>query len=512
MTAQMPINETEKPKYAVHDSVFAWLCILLGYLFCRAIPVSDSPMGMFLVVLIAVISTIVILVIKNALKSYLSLIFAISSILFAFSPVITASGRYEDISISFLSVLASVFCFSFFVYKASGNGLEKGFSDFVMVDFLVSAFKFPLESMGAVFKAMFPNKSKGTKRVFKVIIGLVIGLVPTVIIASLLEYDSAFNQIMNKIWNYIENINVFSHLVSLWFGCIIGMYIFGLVASASSKYEPKTTVESCRQKASKLRILPLLTAFAALIPLVAVYSIFFISQIDYYVSAFKGVLPEGISYADYAREGFFELCTVSGINMVVLVLISVLTKSDQKIQKIFLKISSILLSLITLVLITTAMSKMVLYIKTFGLTPKRVLSSWFMILLALIFVLIIIKQIFPEIKLVASSFAVGFIMFLGLSLSNYMGIIADYNVDRYIQGKAEAMDVTTLNEMGVAAVPAMVRLKEYWDANPDKTSDVPRNYLNNTLESYKMKLETSDSFTGFSIPNHRAKSSLSSRD
>ena len=119
MTAQMPINETEKPKYAVYDSIFAWLCILLGYLFWRAIPVSDYPMGMFLVVLIAVISTIVILVIKNALKSYLSLIFAISSILFALSPVVTASGRYEDISISFLSILASVFCFSFFVYKAS---------------------------------------------------------------------------------------------------------------------------------------------------------------------------------------------------------------------------------------------------------------------------------------------------------------------------------------------------------------------------------------------------------
>ncbi len=155
---------------------------------------------------------------------------------------------------------------------------------------------------------------------------------------------------------------------------------------------------------------------------------------------------------------------------------------------------------------------MVLYIKTFGLTPKRVLSSWFMILLALIFVLIIVKQVFSEFKLIASSFAVAFVMFLGLSLSNYIGIIADYNVDRYIQGKAEAIDVTALNEMGVSAVPAMVRLSEYWDANPDEANDVTRDYLNNTLESYKRTLDSTDSFTEFSIPNHRAKSSFSSRD
>lgn len=55
-----------------------------------------------------------------------------------------------------------------------------------------------------------------------------------------------------------------------------------------------------------------------------------------------------------------------------------------------LKIMTVILSVFTLILIATAQSKMFLYIKEYGLTPKRVYTSWLMFILAAVFVLIII--------------------------------------------------------------------------------------------------------------------------
>ena len=127
-----------------------------------------------------------------------------------------------------------------------------------------------------------------------------------------------------------------------------------------------------------------------------VYLFFFVSQWDYYLSAFTGKLPEGVvNYAEYARSGFFELCTVSAINLVIITAIALFMKRSGNGEKIFLRIVSALFSVMTLVLIGTALAKMYLYIDRFGLTVKRLLSSWLMIVIALIFVFVInyIKQI-----------------------------------------------------------------------------------------------------------------------
>lgn len=51
-----------------------------------------------------------------------------------------------------------------------------------------------------------------------------------------------------------------------------------------------------------------------------------------------------------------------------------------------------MLSIFTLILIATAISKMVMYISVYGLTQLRFYTTWFMLLLAVIFVMIIVKQ------------------------------------------------------------------------------------------------------------------------
>ena len=61
-----------------------------------------------------------------------------------------------------------------------------------------------------------------------------------------------------------------------------------------------------------------ITAFLG--ALSVVYLVYLFSQLAYFFNAFRGLLPEGydFSYAEYARRGFFELCAVAGINLVLL--------------------------------------------------------------------------------------------------------------------------------------------------------------------------------------------------
>ena len=46
----------------------------------------------------------------------------------------------------------------------------------------------------------------------------------------------------------------------------------------------------------------------------AVYLLFIGLQARYLFSAFFGILPEAYTYAQYARQGFFELCVIALLN------------------------------------------------------------------------------------------------------------------------------------------------------------------------------------------------------
>ena len=114
---------------------------------------------------------------------------------------------------------------------------------------------------------------------------------------------------------------------------------------------------------------------------------FFISQAGYFLSAFTNSLPEGFTYADYARRGFFELFAIALINLGVTCFMSLFSKKAGREKPFALKFYSVMISVFTLILIATAMSKMIMYINRYGLTALRFYTSWFMVLLAMIFVL-----------------------------------------------------------------------------------------------------------------------------
>ena len=219
-------------------------------------------------------------------------------------------------------------------------------------------------------------------------------------------------------------------------------------------------------------------------------------------------MPEGVvNYAEYARNGFFELCTVSAINLVIIIAVALFTRRKGNGEKAFLRVVSALFSVMTLVLIGTALAKMYLYINRFGLTEKRLLSSWLMIVIALVFVFIAIRSIFKKFRLFAASTVAVALMCGVLVISDYSSLIANYNVERYISGETDEIDLKALMNADTSAIPAMARLMEYCQEN-GKTDSYGFTRLENELLQEKKRLDEQNDIFSFSFPGQRAKKAI----
>lgn len=449
--------------YSAAECVFAWLCMLAGYLFCRAFPVWANPLGGFVVILLLFVAATAVLLGRGVRPGWGAVLAALSAVAISASLILTANG--------FLRLLAytyAIIIYCYYVYAATGNGLKQGFSDFIAIDFLKALFVMPFCSFAHMFRAMFTGKAKrGGRLIGKVLLGMTLAVVPTLLVAVLLSYDEGFSELLGRILN-LDGFDIFSHLFSFLFGIPVGMYLFGLyISSADGKCRGAMTAEKCQSAAKQVRFIPAVTVLTAVIPLLFLYVVFFLSQWSYYMSGFTGVLPQNFSYAEYAREGFFQLCAVSVINLLILTAVITFMRRGSRGTKALFKGIAIALSLFTLILIATAIAKLVMYIGSYGLTPKRVYAAWFMGLLAVVFLLIIVKQFAEKLPVVAAAIVVFAVMFAGLTLPNTDGYIAKCNMDRYLAGTLETVDVEAMGDLGLAAVPQMVRLLDVLEEQND---------------------------------------------
>lgn len=456
----------QKPKsvpraYTTVEVVFSWICVIMGYLFCRSLAGSFHPMGAFITVVLLFSVTAAALKINGAKFKAVPFIAAVSALAVSSGFILSSNG-----TVHFWSFTYCIAAYGYFVYASNGNALEKGLSDFLPIDFLKSVIIVPFASMGSLFRALFYGKAQGSgKLIAKIVIGVAIAFVPTVIVIVLLSYDVGFAELLSEIFSFTLG-NVISHLISIGYGLLIGMYFFGLfISSKDKKCADIMTAESCRKAYKAVKIMPRITAVAATVPLAVIYVIFFFSQRKYYIAGFKGELPQEFSYAEFARNGFFELCAVSFINLLIILAVSVFVKRSENGKNPVSKVISIIYSVFTLILVSTAIAKMAMYIDCYGLTRRRVYATWFMILLVLVFAVVIIKQFSEKFKAVAVSAGVCVVLFCALSFSNVDAFIAKYNVDRYLDGTVDYIDINELDRMGDSGIPEMVRLAEELDVS-----------------------------------------------
>lgn len=446
--------------YTPAEVVFAWGTLLYGYLLCRVFPVVDARLGGCLLVLALYLGTAVFFAVKKIRLRFLPSIVALLAMAMSLSLQFCANEL-----IAWLGYVFALVSHPYVVYAMQGNAVRNGFSGMIAADYINALLIYPMHSLIALKEALLSDEEakRGTRVMLRVLLGILIAVIPTAIVASLLSYDAGFTAILKELFDF-NFADIFSHIFSLLFGILIGMYVFSLYVSSADGIRGVAMNEAaCHKLAGELRRVSSVTVLVASLPLPFLYVVFFISQWQYYLSAFTGVLPEELSYAQYAREGFFQLLWVAVINLGMLIGISLLLKRKTGQPPLLLKIISAIYSLFTLILISTALSKMVLYIDAYGLTRKRVYASCVMLLLAVTFLLILVRQFVDKTPIVAISLVAAILMFGLLSLGNVDAQIARYNVDRYLDGTLSGVDIYALDALGDAAIPALCHMAEILD-------------------------------------------------
>lgn len=420
-TEPAPITEipAEKPPFcSVAESIFALIFLFTGYLFIKLFLFNSCGIAAALFLLATLISSAVLAKLRKADGSRFSKLYFVLAAVFAVGTGVSENGLIRFMSFCFAAVYYSMWAF------ALNNPEWRGFEGNAFHSISEAVIGVPKRNFTACPKAacgLFRRKSSA-KNVGYAVLGLVLSVPLTVIVCMLLmSADSSFENMLGRIFDSIS-------LTELWiflFGLPISFLLFGVIYGAVSSREKLRTDEALYEiKAEKRHIAPPALVCAFIAPLCIIYVLFFFSQLGYFISAFGGVLPEQFSAAEYARKGFFELCAVAVIDLAVIAAANAFCRKDGK--DTALKIVTVVLSVFTLILIATAESKMFLYIDRFGLTSKRVYTSWFMFILAAVFVLIIISR-FKAFRAASIGAAIITAASLLLGFCGADGLIAKYD-------------------------------------------------------------------------------------
>lgn len=329
-------------------------------------------------------------------------------------------------------------------YLSNANG-EKTVGNRATLNIFYSAFS-SLDNIVITVKSLFCGGNK--KSIGKSLIGVLCAVPLLIIIIPLLiRSDDAFSGMLEGIFGNSSG-SIFKIILGIIISPIFISYGFSLKYQRLSK--PKKSnfkgIESIY-----------ITSFLSAISLCYIFYLF--SQLAYFFSAFNGFLPNGeITYSEYARKGFFEMCVIAVINLTVVFLSILVAKKQNGKVSVGVKATATFISVFTALIIATAISKMLLYIKAYGMTVLRLTTSTFMLFLAVVFVAVILKIYTNKINVVKIALlTAGAFVFL-LGAVNVNSICAKYNYESYKSQKLESIDIETMYYLGDEGIPYVVKL------------------------------------------------------
>lgn len=454
----------QKYSFSKKEIVMAFIAIALGFCFVKltAAPfMTDGRMGLGTALFLLGILAFSIVYPERHGKFTLKRCFRIA-LCIAFSVNVFISS---NLLIQFLDTIFVLLIIAYDSLAVSGERFER-IRRMFPADMFSALLVLPFHDYGSCHNAVrsAAGSSKAGSGVKNALLGLAIAIPSTVVVCGLLmSADTGFADIITSFMDGgITNAFVFP--IQLIISLPVGYYIYGLCRSSDKKYaEEMIDDERCLNTVRSVRFLSSAAGSFSALPVCVLYVIFFFSQLSYFMSSFLSKLPDHmVSYSSYARRGFFELCFVSLINLAIIVCLNLFCKyrEDGK-RPASLKVITCVLSIFTILLIATAVSKMVMYINVYGLTPLRVYTTWFMVLLAVIFAGIFLTMLSSKINLPKIAVTAFIILFSVLSFCNADGLIAKYNADRFLSGTLAEFDVSMMRELSTGAVPEAVRVREY---------------------------------------------------
>lgn len=409
------------------------------------------------------------------------------------------SVRFFSVVVSFLLALV---CFDGLI-----NGTSKGNGGTLGIFY--SAFS-SVANIVASVKSLLSNGDNDKKAIAKALIGILCAVpVLIIVIPLLISSDYAFQGMMDNIFS-----NAFANIVKAIFGILLSIFVISYGFSLKKERVSK-------MKAVNITGLENAYTISFLSAISVCYLLYLFSQLAYFFSAFRGFLPfDHMTYSEYARKGFFEMCVIAVINLIIV--FSALLFSKKHNGKVCHAIKAIttFISAFTMIIIATAISKMILYINEYGMTVLRLTTSAFMLFLAVVFISVILRIYTTKINIIKTALTTAGCILLVLGTCNVDTICAKYNYEGYMNNRLETIDVDALYSLGDEGIPYIVKLASCnrTDASYEAQEYLSRAYLydyfdnmhgieNFTAEDLKQNRKTK-SFEHFNLPEAKAYHSL----
>ena len=345
----------------------------------------------------------------------------------------------------------------------------------------------PFADMGA-YRRGRGQKGKG------VLLYLVIGAcfsIPLLFIIWLLlmSADRIFSEMTESFFKALNVGNIFGVLFTVIFMFFATYCIMAYLAkhTFSEEYKERPRTEA-------------VIAITVTLPLTLLYLVF--SGVQIFALFLRQIDLTNYTYAEYAREGFFQLLAVCIINLVLVLIGQAYFKENT-----LLKATLTVVSLCTYVMIASSTLRMILYIKHYYLTFLRVFVLWSLAVLFILLTGVIIHIYLQKFPLFKYSMVVVTLCYLVLSFAHPDYLIAKCNAAN-MGGSASSFfdtdayrDYYYMTTLSADAAPALAEVlaEEDWRDDPESWGYYYLDKINRQYESMGIRSFNLSKYIAFQL-------------
>ncbi|MCJ7715803.1 MAG: DUF4173 domain-containing protein [Anaerolineales bacterium] len=382
-------------------------------------------------------------------------------------------------------------------------------------DYIVGAFRMFLNSISLPFNLLTtteeePEESReakpkqtGWKKSLPYLRGILLALPIVAILASMLSAaDPIFSEWLQDIIELLRLEKLPEYIVRLVLISIWTFLTAGLLMFALYKSEEEKLVGEDQPWPPRFLGFTETTIILGAINLL-LFS-FVTIQFKYFFGGEKNISLDGYTYSEYARRGFGELLGVAFFTLFVIIVLSDITKRENKKDRVTFSLLTGAMTAFIGVILVSSLQRLALYEAAYGFTRLRTYSHLCVLWIGILFLVILVLEIFQKWRYftLATTVAIaGFV--LTMNAVNIDGFILQKNIQR-LQVEGAALDTYYLKELSNDAIPKMIQL-----ANDPALTDQEKTEIHAVLACRADELEDgSRKWQSFLVPFYLAKKAL----
>jgi len=332
-----------------------------------------------------------------------------STILLACSVFLSMNGYMR----LFTKIGIAILFFCYMLYQLHDDS-NWGFSKYIIA--IMNTLEKTISKLHLPIKDMV-NCSKGKKHglIKNMVIGIIISIpLVAVVLLLLSNADVIFANIIS-----FDKFTDLSDVINFTLIAIFAYFIFYAFMNAveQKNIEPTNITKNKSDAIIAITFTSILSIIYFVFSGVQIFALFL----------GKMKLPVGYTYAEYAREGFFQLLAICIFNM-LLVLFCLKKYNDAK----GLRITLTIISICTFIIIASSAFRMAMYVKEYNLTFLRILVFWSLFVILFLMIGVMIRIYMKEIQTFRFSMVVITICYMILAFMKPDFIIAKYNLTNMV--------------------------------------------------------------------------------